>query len=116
MKYLFDQKVLNVRQRRWIEFLKDYEFGLNYVPEKANMVVNTLSHKSLYASWMMVKEVELAESFTDLNPGVTLVPYSLKLNWMRVTSDFKGQIAQAQMEEEDFLRTITLVKEGKLKG
>ena len=27
LKYLFDQKELNMRQRRWIEFLKDYDFA-----------------------------------------------------------------------------------------
>ncbi|KAI5396664.1 hypothetical protein KIW84_062758 [Lathyrus oleraceus] len=32
LKYLFDQKELNMRQRRWLEFLKDYDFGLNYHP------------------------------------------------------------------------------------
>jgi hypothetical protein len=29
LKYLFDQKELNMRQRRWLEFLKDYDFGLS---------------------------------------------------------------------------------------
>ena len=28
LKYLFDQKELNMRQRRWMEFLKDYDFEL----------------------------------------------------------------------------------------
>src|SRR4051812_13616455 len=28
LKYLFDQKELNMRQRRWLELLKDYDFGL----------------------------------------------------------------------------------------
>ena len=31
LKYLFDQKELNMRQRRWMEFLKDYEFELNTI-------------------------------------------------------------------------------------
>ena len=35
---------------------------------------------------------------------------------MKVTSNFKGQIAQAQREEEDFLRIVAIVEEGKLKG
>ncbi|RDX94751.1 Retrovirus-related Pol polyprotein from transposon 17.6, partial [Mucuna pruriens] len=30
LKYLFDQKELNTRQRRWLEFLKDYDFELSY--------------------------------------------------------------------------------------
>ncbi|RDX93376.1 Retrovirus-related Pol polyprotein from transposon 17.6, partial [Mucuna pruriens] len=32
LKYLFDQKELNTRQRRWLEFLKDYDFELSYHP------------------------------------------------------------------------------------
>ena len=43
LKYLFDQKELNMRQRRWLELLKDYDFSLNYHPGKANMVVDALS-------------------------------------------------------------------------
>ena len=52
-----------MRQRRWIEFLKDYEFELNYHPCKANVMDDVLSRKSLSMSWMMIKEVELVESF-----------------------------------------------------
>nr|KYP35245.1 Retrovirus-related Pol polyprotein from transposon 17.6 [Cajanus cajan] len=33
LKYLFDQKELNMRQRRWMEFLKDYDFQLMYHPD-----------------------------------------------------------------------------------
>nr|KYP39906.1 Retrovirus-related Pol polyprotein from transposon 17.6 [Cajanus cajan] len=34
LKYLFDQKELNMRQRRWMEFLKDYDFQLMYHPDR----------------------------------------------------------------------------------
>ena len=50
LKYLFDQKKLNMKQRRWMEFLKDYEFELNYHLGKANVVADALSRKSLNAS------------------------------------------------------------------
>ena len=43
LKYLFDQKELNMRQRRWLELLKDYDLGLNYHPGKANIMVDALS-------------------------------------------------------------------------
>jgi hypothetical protein len=58
---LFDQKELNMRQRRWLELLKDYDFGLNYLPGKANVVAYALSRKTLHMSSMMVKELELLE-------------------------------------------------------
>ena len=41
LKYLFDKKELNMRQRRWMEFLKDYEFGLNYHPGNATVVAKS---------------------------------------------------------------------------
>jgi len=50
LKYLFDQKELNMRQRRWLEFLKDYNFQLSYHPGKANVVADALSRKSLHVS------------------------------------------------------------------
>ena len=50
LKYLFDQKELNMRQRRWMKFLKDYDFELHYHPGKANVVANALSKKNLYMS------------------------------------------------------------------
>ena len=46
MKYIFTQRDLNMRQRRWMEFLEDYEFTLHYHPGKANVVADALSRKS----------------------------------------------------------------------
>ena len=64
----------------------------------------------------MVKEDELVKSFRNLKFGVVLTSHSLRLNQLKVTSDFKSQIAQTQKEEENLLKTIALVEEGKLKG
>ena len=46
LKYLFTQKDLNLRQRRWMEYLEDYSFTLSYHPGKANVVANALSRKT----------------------------------------------------------------------
>ena len=59
LKYLFDQKELNMRQRRWIEFLKDYDFELLYHPRKANVVADTLSRKTIHVSHLMIKELDM---------------------------------------------------------
>ena len=40
LKYIFMQRDLDMRQRRWMEFLKDYDFTLHYHPCKANVVVD----------------------------------------------------------------------------
>ena len=46
LKYIFTQRDLNMRQCRWMEYLEDYDFTLEYHPGKANMVVDALSQKS----------------------------------------------------------------------
>ncbi|KAI3663975.1 hypothetical protein L6452_45208 [Arctium lappa] len=46
LNYIFDQKELNMRQRRWLELLKDYDCDLLYHPGKANVVADALSRRS----------------------------------------------------------------------
>ena len=46
LKYIFTQQDLNMKQRRWMEYLEDYDFTLHYHPGKANVVVGALSRKS----------------------------------------------------------------------
>ncbi|GKE72354.1 putative reverse transcriptase domain-containing protein, partial [Tanacetum coccineum] len=45
LQYILNQKELNLRQRRWIELLSDYDCEIRYHPEKANVVADTLSWK-----------------------------------------------------------------------
>ncbi|GKA16413.1 putative reverse transcriptase domain-containing protein [Tanacetum coccineum] len=45
LQYILDQKELNMRQRRWIELLSDYDCVIRYQPGKANVVADTLSKK-----------------------------------------------------------------------
>jgi hypothetical protein len=45
-KYIFTQPKLNMRQRRWLEFIKDYNLQVHYYPGKANVIADALSRKS----------------------------------------------------------------------
>ena len=99
-----------------MEFLKDYEFELNYHPSKANVVADALSRKSLSISWMMIKETKLIESFQNLNLGISVTPRSIQLSQIKIMSDFKGKIVQAQQHNLEFQKTIALVQSRKLTG
>ena len=43
LQYIFTQKELNLRQRRWLELIKDYDCTIEYHPGKANVVADALS-------------------------------------------------------------------------
>ncbi|GJV37842.1 reverse transcriptase domain-containing protein [Tanacetum coccineum] len=45
LQHIFDQKELNMRQRRWIELFSDYECEMRYHPSKVNVVADALSRK-----------------------------------------------------------------------
>jgi len=46
VKYIFTQKELNMRQRRWLELIKDYDCHIMYHSGKANVVADALSRKA----------------------------------------------------------------------
>ena len=46
LKYIFMQNELNMRQRRWLELVKDYDLEIHYHPGKANVVADALSRRS----------------------------------------------------------------------
>jgi len=48
LKYIFTQSDLNMRQRRWLELIKDYDLEVHYHPGKANVVADALSRKVHY--------------------------------------------------------------------
>ena len=47
LQYIQQQRDLNLRQRRWIELLKDYDCQIMYHPKKANAATYALSRKSM---------------------------------------------------------------------
>ncbi|WVZ80276.1 hypothetical protein U9M48_027767 [Paspalum notatum var. saurae] len=46
LKYIFTQPELNMRQRRWLELIKDYDTEIHYHPGKANVVADALSRRA----------------------------------------------------------------------
>jgi len=104
LKYLFSQKKLNMRQRRWLEFLKDYDFELSYHPGKANVMAGTLSRKFLHISALMVREMDLLEQFRYLSLACEVTHNSVRLGVLRITSELLGDIREGQ-KIDLFLRT-----------
>ena len=61
LKYLPSQRELNLRQRRWMELIKDYDCMIDYHQGKANVVADALSRKIV----QMLRALNAQLSLTD---------------------------------------------------
>ncbi|KAL0551996.1 hypothetical protein IC582_011089 [Cucumis melo] len=59
LKYFFTQKELNMRQRRWLELVKDYDCEILYHPGKANVVADALSRKVSHSAALITRQAPL---------------------------------------------------------
>jgi hypothetical protein len=100
LKYIFTQPDLNLRQRRWLELIKDYNLEIHYHPGKANVVTDALSRKA-YCHHLVTQESELCEEMRKLN--LTIVPHSLNYN-LSVCPILDDQIKEAQKDDEELMR------------
>ena len=55
LKYIFTQPDLDLRQRRWLELISDYDLGITYTPGKGNVMADALSRKS-YCNNLMLQQ------------------------------------------------------------
>jgi ribonuclease HI len=71
LTYIFTQMDLNLRQRHWLELIKDYDLEIHYHPGKANLVVDALSRKKHVHSAVVAQLLdEIIEDFRRLNLGM----------------------------------------------
>ena len=70
-QYLFTQKELNMRQRRWIELIKDYEYTIEYHPGKVNVVADSLSRRPM-SSLSHLRVVHLPRLIKLMSLGMRL--------------------------------------------
>nr|GEZ71914.1 putative reverse transcriptase domain-containing protein [Tanacetum cinerariifolium] len=88
LQHIFDQKELNMRQRRWIELFSDYDCEIRYHPGKANVVADALSRK------------ERAK------------PRRVRAMSMTIHSNIKAKILEAQSEASKNTSTSTEMLKG----
>jgi hypothetical protein len=114
LKYIFTQSNLNLRQRRWLELIKNYDLGIKYHPGKANVVADALSQRS-HVSQLVVNSMpfELCEEFEKLNLRITANTEAME---MEVGSSLLREIPRGQQEDEKAQEIKHNIKEEKSLG
>jgi hypothetical protein len=114
LKYIFTQSNLNIRHRRWLELIKDYDLGINYHPGKANVVADALSRRS-HVSQLVVDSMpfELCGEFDKLNLRIIVNSEAME---MEVGSSLLQEIRRGQLEDEKIQEIKRNIKEEKSPG
>jgi hypothetical protein len=110
LKYIFTQKDLNLRQRRWLELIKDYDLEIHYHPGKANLVADALSRKG-HTNMAMILQFpdELVKEFERLNLKVVARAEGVTLE---VQSTLEQEIRKWQLEDGGIQKIKESMKQG----
>jgi hypothetical protein len=93
LKYIFTHPDLNMRQRRWIELIKDCELELHYHLGKKIVVADVLSHKA-HCNYLPAVCLTLEEFSTRVLPDLSLFNITL-------TPTMKSEIMAAQKNDDE---------------
>jgi hypothetical protein len=111
LKYIFTQKELNLRQRRWLELIKDYDLEIQYHPGKANVVADALSRKGQVNNITThLMSQELRREMEQLNLGML---NNMEATVMEVDSTLEQEIHKEQEADKKIKEIKTLIGLGK---
>jgi hypothetical protein len=98
LKYIFTQADLNMRQRRWLEHIKDYDLEVHYHPGKANMVVDALSHRA-HCHCLSIEAFSETLCWEMRRLNLEIIPQG-SLNHIAVEPILQDSIIMAQLHDK----------------
>jgi hypothetical protein len=98
LKYIFTQADLNMRQRRWLVLIKDYDIEVYHHPGKANIVADALSHKA-HCSCLSVEAFGETLYWEMRKLSLEIIPQG-SLNYITVEATLKDSIVMAQQHDK----------------
>src|SRR6185369_14199545 len=98
LKYIFTQADLNMRQRRWLELIKDYDLEVHYHPGKANVVADALSRKA-HCHCLSVESYSETLCHEMRKLQLEMIPQGT-LNHISVEPTLQDQIIMAQLHDK----------------
>ena len=113
LKYLFTHKELNLRKRRWMELLKDYDCTIDYHPGKANVVADALSRKSTGSlAYMQTIQLPLMVELRELGVELRMHASGALFASFQLRPILVVQILEAQLEDPYLMSMRRKVEEG----
>ena len=113
LKYILSQKELNLRQRRWVDLLKDYDFTIEYHSGKANVVADALSRKSSgNLSPIHFVRIPLLLELRALNVELAQGEKGALLATLKIRPVLIDRVKEAQGQDEQMVKIKEQVQQG----
>ncbi|KAL0546403.1 hypothetical protein IC582_016311 [Cucumis melo] len=116
LKYFFTQKELNMRQRRWLELVKDYDCEILYHPGKANVVADALSRKVSHSAALITRQAPLHRDLERAEIAVSVGAVTMQLAQLTVQSTLRQRIIGAQSNDPYLVEKRGLAEAGQAEG
>ncbi|KAL0546611.1 hypothetical protein IC582_016523 [Cucumis melo] len=113
LKYFFTQKELNMRQRRWLELVKDYDCEILYHPGKANVVADALSRKVSHSAALITRQAPLHRDLERAEIAVSVGAVTMQLAQLTVQPTLRQKIIDAQSNDPYLVEKRGLAEAGK---
>ncbi|KAA0046085.1 pol protein [Cucumis melo var. makuwa] len=112
LKYFFTQKELNMRQRRWLELVKDYDCDILYHPGKANVVADALSRKVSHSAALITRQAPLHRDLEWAEIAVSVGAVTMQLAQLTVQPTLRQRIIDAQSNDPYLVEKRGLAEAG----
>jgi hypothetical protein len=108
LKYIFTQKELNLRQRRWLKLIKDYDLSIHYHPGKAKVVADALSRSGVpKVAFLLIADLD------RLGIALCYVGTASEETRMLIQSSLMERVCAAQQEDRLLQEARKRVGDGK---
>ena len=108
LKHLFGQPTLNARQRKWLEFLSEYDFDMKHIKVKENKVVDALRRRmyEMHATTISMYQSDLKD--------IILGAEKSNLPYMEIKTKLQQGILQHKSEEYKLEKDEILMYRGRI--
>ena len=101
-----------MRQRRWLELVKDYDVEILYHSSKANVVADALSRKAVHSVALITRQTPLCREFEQAGIAISVGEITSQLSQLTVQPTLRQKLINAQQSDPYLIEKVNQLVAG----